>query len=362
MCNVKRWILVVVLSVIIILIGGNSMQTDSLLEDAKDNDTLHENTFPPSKSIDQLVEQYRDLRLTDVHNHNASGRSYSRMQHTWERYAVSRVVLFGDVSESSAIRSDELAWAAYQDNPKLFIPYFSGFDLHDQSSLDVIRSNLEQGYFGVGEIAAASTYSPVLSQVEWKAEHPMDGYLPEIYELCAEYKVPILLHIDPPNGMPIVKLEEALTAHPHTVFIFAHMNAHNSPESMKQLMDKHPNLYADFFAGFTDLNPESANTLEDYVPIAEQYADRFLLSTDSGFGLSSEEEAIESMYRFIDLLDDHDIAQKIAHDNFDKIIQQQPATKTQLKAIAMLQDKDGNAYDTEHMTKLAAGEILAREK
>jgi hypothetical protein len=347
-----HWILVVALCVIVIVVGGNSRQTDTLPED----------TLPQLKSVGQLVEQYRDLRLTDVHNHNASGRSYSSMLQTWERNAVSRVVLFGDVSESSAIISDEHAWAAYQANPKLFIPYFSGFDLHDKSSLDLIRSNLEQGYFGLGEIAAASTYSPVLSQVEWKAEHPMDGYLPQIYELCAEYSVPILLHIDPPNGMPIVKLEEALTAHPSTVFIFAHMNAFNSPESMKQLMEKHPNLYADFFAGFTDLSPESMYTLEDFVPFAKQFADRFLLSTDSGFGLSSEEAAIESMYRFIDLLDDQDIAQKIAHDNFDKIIQRQPATKTQLKAIAKLQDKDGNAYDTEHMTKLEAGEILASVK
>ncbi|MCY9665996.1 amidohydrolase, partial [Paenibacillus alginolyticus] len=135
--------------------------------------------------------------------------------------------------------------------------------------------NLEQGYFGLGEIAAASLYSPVVSKVAWKGESPMDGYLPDIFEICAKYKVPILLHIDPPNGMVIDKLEEALDKHPNTIIIFAHANAFNSPENIRKLLEKHPNLYADFYAGFTALNPASTNKLEDFVPVMKQFPDHY---------------------------------------------------------------------------------------
>ncbi|QGR00050.1 hypothetical protein EHS13_11790 [Paenibacillus psychroresistens] len=326
-------------------------------------DTIQETADPTpviavEKTLTELVEQYGKLNLSDAHNHDASDSGYLNMVETWKQDSVDRVIIFGDVSESSAMTTDRMAWEAYQGNPDFYIPYFSGFDLHDKSSLQVVRDNLEQGYFGLGEIAAASTNSPVLSMVEWKAEDPMDGFLPQIYDICAEYKAPILLHIDPPNGIVIDKLEEALIAHPDTIFIFAHANAFNSPENIQNLLEKHSNLYADFFAGFTDSNSASSNKLEDFIPVMKQFPNHFMLSTDSGFGLQSEETAIEGMYRLIDLLGDQDLAQKIAYDNLDAIIQKAPATKTQLDAIQKLSKKNGQTYDLKALTKFEAGKIL----
>lgn len=308
--------------------------------------------------LEALVEKYGDLGLTDVHNHGASGFQLNRTA-KWERNRVARVVLFGDVSEPSAVLTDMNAWRAYRKDPERIVPYFSGFDLHDESSLDVVRDHLEKGYFGLGEIVAASTSSPVVSKVAWKGFDPMDGYLPQIYELCAEYKAPILLHIDPLSGEPLAKLEEALDAYPDTIIILGHINAFNSPDNVEALMEKHPNLYGDFFAGFTDLDSASGYSLVDYVPVIKKFSDRFLLSTDSGYGLPSEEAAIESMYRMLDLLsDDPAIMKRVAHDNYDAIIQAQPATKTQLEAIKKLSFTDGQKPDLTRLTKLEAGKIL----
>ncbi|MFD0673212.1 amidohydrolase family protein [Cohnella sp. GCM10027633] len=314
---------------------------------------------PERKSLAQLVEQFHTYKLTDVHNHDASGFAYLRMMSVWDREAIDRVVLFGDVSEPSAVQSDAAAWAAYLMRPDLIVPYFSGFDLHDESSLDVVRDNLESGYFGIGETVGASTNSPVVSQVAWKAFDPMDGYLPRIYELCAAYKAPILLHIDPLFGEPVEKLKEALDAYPDTTFILGHINAYTSPDDVDALMEGHPNLYGDFFAGFTDINFDSAYTLEDFIPVLKKYPDRFLLSTDSGYGLPSEQAAIESMYRTLDLLDDPDITRRIAHGNYDAILQAQPATKTQLAAIGKLSFAEGERPDLAKLTKLEAGRMLA---
>ncbi|WP_223192681.1 amidohydrolase family protein [Paenibacillus sedimenti] len=311
-------------------------------------------TVNGQKSFADLLRQYGSLPLADAHNHDASGGAYNRMMDTWKRDAMDRVVLFGDVSERSAIATDATAWNAYVDRPDFFTPYFSGFDLHDKSSLDVVRTNLEKGYFGLGEIAAASTFSPVVSRVEWKANDPMDGFLPKIYDICAEYKAPILLHIDPPNGAVIDKLEEALDAHPKTIFIFGHANAFNSPENVKKLLEKYSNLYADFFAGFTVLDPASSNKLEDFIPVMKQFPDRFMLSSDSGYGVKSEEAAIEAMYRVMDALNDPNLARKIAYDNLDAIIRSAPATRTQKEAIL----KQDPSRDVSKLSKLEAGLIL----
>lgn len=306
------------------------------------------------KGFDDLLQQYGPVPLADAHNHDAGGSRYTGMQNMWKRDAMDRVILFGDVSESSAIQTDAYAWNAYIERLDFFVPYFSGFDLHDPSSLEVVRSNLEQGYFGLGEVAAASYYSPAVSKVEWKAKDPMDGFLPQIYELCAEYQAPILLHIDPPNGFVIDKLEEALAAHPKTTFIFGHANAYNSPENIQGLLERHDNIYMDFFAGFTVLNPESTNQIEDFLPVMKQFPDKFMLSTDSGYGLPTEDAAIEAMYRVMDAIGDPALIKKVAYDNLDEIIRNEPATKTQKQAIK----KKDAARDVTKLTKLEAGKLL----
>lgn len=131
---------------------------------------------------------------------------------------VDKTVLFGAISEPAAMLSDKLSWEAYMKYPDKFYPFFSGFPMYDEEAIAIVKAKLEKGYYGIGESVAASTYSPLTSQLQWKSLHPMDGNLPAIYELCATYKVPILLHIDPPFGEPITKLEDALRTYPDTIF------------------------------------------------------------------------------------------------------------------------------------------------
>jgi hypothetical protein len=55
------------------------------------------------KSLSELVEQYGKLRLMDAHNHDAGASEYIGMESIWKQDSVDRVVIFGNVSESSAI-------------------------------------------------------------------------------------------------------------------------------------------------------------------------------------------------------------------------------------------------------------------
>ncbi|MDR6550457.1 amidohydrolase family protein [Paenibacillus qinlingensis] len=300
----------------------------------------------------ELYEIYRDLTLIDIHNHDAGNPN---VVSKWGQYGIDRIVLFGDISEPSAQATDLLAWQHYQLEPTNLYPSFAGFPIYEPEGLSIIKEKLEQGYLNIGEVAAASTASPVVSKVKWKAAHPNDGYFPQIYELAADYHVPILLHIDPPNGSAIVHLEEALNEHPNTNIIFGHANAYNSPDNIKKILEKHTNLYIDFFPGFTSYNPDSSNKLVDFIPLIEQFPDRFMLSTDSGYGLTTE-KAAKALYETIDLLSP-ETALKVAYQNYERFIELQPPTNTQIKKITDLSDKLGKA-EKYRLNKRMANELI----
>jgi hypothetical protein len=217
------------------------------------------------------------------------------------------------------------------------------------------QENLEKGFFGIGEIVGASTYSPETSKLEWKARNPNSGILPEIYKLSAQYHAPVLLHIDPPNGEPVQKLEQALDENPQAILIFGHANAYNPPENIERLVSRHPNLYIDFFAGFTALNPESTNSLADFVPLIEKYPGQFLVSTDSGYAVG-EGKAIGAMYALLDLLTP-EAACQVSHQNFEAIIESQPATKTQMAKILELSLEQG-LKGIRQLNKRKANELI----
>lgn len=303
----------------------------------------------PSK---ELFETYRELTVIDIHNHDAAD---PRALEKWGEYEIDRLVLFGNVSEPSAQQTDKLAWEQYEKAPSNVYLSFAGFPIYEDEGVSIVRQNLENGYLNIGEVVAASTYSPVVSKVAWKADHPNDGNFPKIYDLAAQYRVPILLHIDPPNGSPIAHLEDALDQHPDTVFIFAHANAYNPPQNIETLLSKHPNLYIDFFAGFTAYNAESSNDLEDFVPLMEKYPDRFMLSTDAGFGLTTE-QAAKALYEMIDLLTPK-TALKVAYQNYEGLIERQPPTETQIQKIKTLSAKAGK-FETYKLNKRMANELI----
>lgn len=279
----------------------------------------YETEFSSNTKIADIAEPYKDLLVIDIHNHDADGNKYAKSDDVWSKYSIDRIVLFGSISKPAAKVTDEIAFEVYKRNESHFYPFIAGINIHDESCLDYIREQFNAGVFGIGEVVAASTYSPIASNLAWKGLHPLDGYFPEIYELCAEYNKPILLHIDPPNGQPIEKLIEAAEQYPNTKFIFAHANAFNSSESIENVIKDHNNIYIDFFPGFTAYNPESTWSLRDYTDLIMKYPDRFMVSSDSGYGIGYE-KAYSAIYELFDLLDDELIINKLAHENFLKLI------------------------------------------
>jgi predicted TIM-barrel fold metal-dependent hydrolase len=295
-----------------------------------------------------------ELPIVDAHCHDAP--IAERRIGLWDKYGVSKVVLFGSISEPAALETDRLAWKAYERRPDLIIPFFAGLDVHDPLCLERARELFERGYFGIGEIVAASTYSPITSKLKWKGLDPMDGYFPALYELCAEYRAPILLHIDPPNGAPVAKLEEALVAYPATVFIFGHANAYTTKYDLEKLMKAHPNLYLDFYAGFTAFDKNSRFRLDDFVPLIEAYPDRIVVSSDSGSGIKVD-EAYEAIRILLGKLKPT-TASAVASGNILRIIEGEPITGTQRAEARRLAAKGRLEVDVSRMNKREASEFI----
>lgn len=265
-------------------------------------------------NIAAIARPYYNLTVIDVHNHDASDRKYRSSVSIWNAYAIDRVVLFGDISEQSAQTTDSYAMEAYQFNGARIIPFMAGINIFDTTCFQYIKNRFASGTCGIGEIVAETHYSPILSKLPWKGKHALDGYFPQIYQLCAQYHKPILLHIDPPSGSAIDTLLLAAKRFPQTTFILGHANAYNSPSGIENILKSSDNIYIDFFAGFTAYNPASEYTLADFVPVITKYPDRFMMGSDSGYEVGYS-KSYAAMYELFNLLPE-DVVKKIAGQNY----------------------------------------------
>ena len=142
---------------------------------------------------------------------------------------------------------------------------------------------------------------------------------------------------------------------PDTLIIFGHANAYNSPANIEPLLSAHPNLYFDFFAGFSAYSPDSINTLADFVPMIEKYPDRFMVSTDSGYAVGYS-QAVQAMYELLDLLTPA-TACKVAYQNFERILELQLPTGTQIAQIEAL-SRQADENGTRKLNKRQANELI----
>ncbi len=115
-----------------------------------------------------LPERYRDLRLIDTHNHDSY--QVNRVIDGWDALYVDQTVIFGSISEPHAVRTDLQGMGAYIQHPDRVFPFFAAVDTYGENGVEQAQANLELGYYGIGEIVGASSYSPVTSNLAWKAE------------------------------------------------------------------------------------------------------------------------------------------------------------------------------------------------
>lgn len=219
-----------------------------------------------------------------------------------------------------------------------FHPFVSGFNPNDKNADAHIRRMLELHpglWQGIGEIF--TRHDDVTALTEGDTPRANNEALNRVYKLAARFDLPVMLHSNitskrERNPLYLEELEDALTDHPQTRFIWAHagtsMELHRHQEKLEfllevvgSLLDKYPNLYIDL--SWTMLEPYLLDSKgkpdADWVALVERHPRRFMLGSDVVGRFDSLGEGMRAFTPFLDALP-AETAQRVARDNFLAIL------------------------------------------
>jgi len=159
----------------------------------------------------------------------------------------------------------------------------------------------------------------------------IDGKLGDrVLGLSSKYNIPVVVHFEIEDSN-VESLDRALSKHPNAKVIIAHLGQRRQPELqtkynhilVKELLDKHKNLYFDLANGHpnrkyhcsgkykdetivgdnvlweTDEFGQLDSISKDWVSILEEYSDRFVFASDYGAGRRDLTEHLEKkVYNF----------------------------------------------------------------
>jgi hypothetical protein len=94
-----------------------------------------------------VAKKYADLKVIDVHNHDAGRYRYKKAMSLWDAYGIDQVVLFaGKISDPEGMTQDEIACTASQEYPNRILPFFTGFDVNNKNSLQYVKEQFDKGF------------------------------------------------------------------------------------------------------------------------------------------------------------------------------------------------------------------------
>jgi uncharacterized protein len=220
----------------------------------------------------------------------------------------------------------------------------------------------QAGAGGVGELHDKGK-GLVSDTVNAFGMHPDDARMDSLFERCGQLGMPVNIHVADPiwmyepmdihndglmnalewrldnqpdivghSGM-IDILERTVKKHPSTTFIACHFaNLDYDLARLGQVLERHPNLYADISARYAETAPIPRFAAKFYA----KHADRLLYGTDMGFDKPMYRvtfrilETLDEHFYEIDMFDYHwslngfglpdEILQKVYHTNAEKIL------------------------------------------
>ena len=325
----KRGVLVAIVLIITMLLGCSTKAPVSL---------------PPTQETTPII---------DAHAHIAGGSPEEMASYIDElvvemdKLGVVKATLEG-LRTKRTPKDDQDILVAYDRHPNRFYPYLSGFNPQDEGAIDYVRKQLETGKWrGLGEIYLRHSPGGVLNP----ADHPV---MLEIYDLCAEYEVPIHIHFESDYGIDyelgIKEIKRALAHNPNTIFIWAH-GCHGNIH----LMDEFPNLY-------TTVEIYSGGELFN-----KAWTDRLMIGSDVGLPgviICGGGSYAEKMGELRQLLSSFDQAtmENVAYKNIAKLMKDESVLHTMRLTFLCLRSlplgKFGRAPHPSYMTYDAGAEPL----
>ena len=218
-----------------------------------------------------------------------------------------------------------------------FYPFICGVNTTDRYAAKYLRRLLETypgEIFGFGELM--NHHDDLSALTYGDTPRPNNEAMKAIYDLAAEYDIPILLHsnIGPvyaDDPLYLDEMKEALAYNPKTNIIWAHagisrrIEISNLTEIADEMLSEYPNLYYDIswvvfdeHINDADTNP-NADSLHAWAALIEKYPDRFVIGTDIVAHFDDYGDEITKYYTLLDILSP-ETARMISKDNILRII------------------------------------------
>ena len=268
--------------------------------------------------------------VIDMHAHPRYAKTaeeIDRWVEVMDAVGVEKTVLLTGAHGEEFDRLVEL-YSRHKDRFELWCGFdYTGFDRpgYGPAAVQELERCFRKGARGVGEEGDKG-----LGMQFGKAKglHFDDARVAPLLERCGELGMPISIHVADPiwmyqpmdetnDGMMnavkwrlddkpgivdhagmIAVLERAAGRHPRTTFVACHLaNLDYDLEQLGQLLDRLPNLYADFAARFA----ESAVIPRTAARFFTRYQDRLVYGTDMG----SSPDMYRLTFRILETLDEH---------------------------------------------------------
>lgn len=219
-----------------------------------------------------------------------------------------------------------------QEAQKRFYPFLCGVNPNDKNAAKHLRKVLEDykgKFYGIGELISRNDELTAFTYGEpARADHPA---FKEIYDLAAEYKIPVILHhnltaFSYADPIYLGEMKNALAHNRNANIIWAHAGAsehtyiENLPAIAEQMLRENNNLYYDLSAVVFDkyINKDDTS-LATWTALIEKYPDRFILGSDQTGKWQDYNKQITKYYPLLEKLQDTTV-QKVCTDNILNIM------------------------------------------
>jgi hypothetical protein len=281
--------------------------------------------------------------IVDAHNHGfATAEQARKIVETMDEVGVERAVVFVGTGRPESFAQAGAIYSAYPQRFDLWCLFdfrgvnSSGFG---PGAVKALEECHRLGARGVGELhdkgnglgarvgtEPRSWHTP--AEFTGRGPHPDDLRMDSLFQKCSELGMPVSIHVSDPiwtylpmdshndgymdafhwrldnkpgllghDGL-LESLDRTLKKHAGTTFIACHLaNLDYDLTRLGQMMDRNPNLYADFAARMSEIStiPRFANQF------FQRYQDRLLFGTD--FTYTPGE--LRSMFRTLETMDEH---------------------------------------------------------
>ena len=300
---------------------------------------------PTSKMVTKVTKVDKPMYpVIDDHNHLGTGMAFltpERVKHYLEEMDAAGVRTVVDLDGMWGDQLKQTLAALDEAHPGRFLTFaqinFDGLDDQDWSSREAKR--LEESFkMGAKGLKFHKSLGLEVKFKNGKYLMPDDPKMDPIYEMCAKYRRPIMIHTGDPVAFftpldknnerwhelnqnpgwlwcgqdfpPLTQLLDAfihaVAKNPKTTFIGAHFAnyAENIPQ-VAEWLDKYPNLVLDIDARISELGRQPYTARKFLI----KYQDRVMFGTDT----PCDREAYRIYYRFLETDDEYFDCQKSHH-------------------------------------------------